>query len=393
VPYIGIATIACIGLLGVDAQQQLAAVRLDGPVYAAAVSPDGRYIAVNTVSFVQNAAGSWDNTESVQALEPATAKLVGKTHLISAELTKEPLTSPGAFVSYCDNGKRLVSYDKNDNLYVLNASSYQVESRISLGLGNLRPHDDQTSGVQLMFSCSANNSLIALAVHGGHFGYGLIKLFDLASGDMLREIYQDSSSGQIGAISMSSSGERLAILLQNPQWPARPLKGPNVDIREANHLKIIARLSTGDAPWNLTFSGETEVVTDQLAVEDKSGKACKRVLRLWNVESGKEEKRLSDSHLDIEGPISSSTDGEAILGYIPSYHECKFCNGLEGRREVKEQRFAVWKKSTGAEVFRSEPIGPVLQPFPPQCVLSQKGTWVVVFWPSRKITPRVFPIP
>jgi hypothetical protein len=375
------------------AQQQLAGIRIDGQIYAAAVSPDGRYIAVNTVSFVQNAAGSWDNTDSIQILEPATSKLVSRTHLMSAELTKEPLTSTGAFVSYCDNGKRLVAYDKNDNLYVLNSSSYQVESKISLGLGNLRPHDNQTSGVQLMFSCSANSNLIALAVHGGRFGYGLIKLFDLASGDMLREIYQDSSSGQIGAISISSSGEKLAILLQNPQWPLKPFEGPNVDIRDAKHLSIIARLSTGDAPWNLAFSGEAEVVTDQLGVEDKSGRANKRVLRLWNVGSGKEEKRLSDPHLDIGGPISSSADGETILGYIPTYHECKFCNGLEGRREVKEQRFAVWKKSTGAEVFRSEPFGPVLQTFPPQCILSQKGTSVMVFWPSREITPRVFPIP
>ena len=91
-------------------------------------------------------------------------------------------------------------------------------------------------------------------------------------------------------------------------------------------------------------------------------------------------------------PISSSADGKTILGYIPTYHECRLCSGLEGRREVKKQQYAVWDKSTGSEIFRSQPFGPIVDPLGPRCVLSQNGAVVMVYWPDNIITPRLFPI-
>jgi hypothetical protein len=91
-------------------------------------------------------------------------------------------------------------------------------------------------------------------------------------------------------------------------------------------------------------------------------------------------------------PVSSSTDGKTILGYLPTYRECHLCNGLEGHREVKKQQFAVWDQSTGSEIFRSEPFGPIVDPLGPWCVLSQDGTVVMVYWPDNFITPRLFPI-
>ena len=122
--------------------QQLTTIRLDEPMASAAVSPDGRYVAVNTGHSKQNADGSWNSTESIQVLQPASSSVVAKLDVPSAAFLKDaPLSSTDGFVSYCDDGKYLVAYDLIGTLYVLNASSYRVESKISLG--NLRGHDSR----------------------------------------------------------------------------------------------------------------------------------------------------------------------------------------------------------------------------------------------------------
>jgi hypothetical protein len=117
----------------------------------------------------------------------------------------------------------------------------------------------------------------------------------------------------------------------------------------------------------------------------------KRGIVIWNAETGKEAMRLVDVHADVYGSFASSADGQFILGYIPEIHGCAFCNGLEGRVEVKKQQFAVWDASTGKQVFRSESFGPVVRPFQPECTLSVKGNVVMVYWPSTQTTPRLIP--
>jgi WD40 repeat protein len=366
--------------------QQLATMRLDGPMSSAAVSPDGRYVAVNIGSSAQKADGSWNSTESIQVLELAASKVIAKVDLPSASLLKDgPLSSTDGFVGYCDNGKYLAVYDEIGTIYVLNARSFEIESKISLGE---MPHVG-VLGVRRVV-CSAGSSLIAVNSYGGQFGWGVLRLFDLTSGGQIAELRQNPSAGTaFRQISLSPDGSKLAILLQNPR--RTPTKSPNVEIRETKDLALISQLTTGDVPDGLTFSGDLEVVTVQGHAMGRD--SSRRALQLWNVESGKEARRYTDASSDVQWPISSSADGTRILGYIPTFRECRFCNGLEGRRDVKEQRFAVWNKITGAEIYRSEPFSPIVEPLGPQPVLSQDGTTAMVYWPDNVITPRTFPLP
>jgi hypothetical protein len=250
------------------------------------------------------------------------------------------------------------------------------------------PAQAHSSGRRVV--CSANSSLIAVNGNGGQFGLGVLRLFDLTSGWQIAELRQNPAAGTaFRQISLSPDGSKLAILLQNPR--RTPTKSPNVEIRETKHLTLLSQFTTGDVPDGLTFSGDSEVVTVQGQATGRD--SSRRALQLWNVESGKEIKRYSDASGDVEWPISSSADGTRILGYIPTFRECRFCNGLEGRRDVKEQRFAVWNKITGAEIYRSEPFRPMVEPLGPQPVLSQDGTTAMVYWPDNVITPRLFPVP
>jgi hypothetical protein len=384
-----VSLIALAGACWQDANPQvLSGLKLDGYVYAAAVSPDGRDIAVNTLRSVQRADGSWDNEESVEVFQPALSKLVSNVSLESAGLVKDaPLTTGGSFVGYCDDGKYLVVYDKNGALYVLNTDSYRVDVKVDLGLGALPLHGPRGGSTKVDIACSAHGNAVVAAVHGGEFSAGLIKVFALPSGQLTAQFVREPSQEQIRTISISPNGAQLALLLQSAQRPPRSNGEPNVEIFETRGLALVHRFSTGDAAQSLIFAGESELATDQAVSEGKS--VGTRTVRVWNIDSGAELKRLSDAKRDIQGPLSASANGEMVLGYIPELHACALCNGLEGRTDVKEQRFAVWDKATGAEVFRSDPFGPILRPFQPQCVLSQGGKYVLVYWPSTEITPRV----
>ena len=366
--------------------QQLATMRLDGPMSSAAVSPDGRYVAANIGRSTQTADGSWNSTESIQVVELAASKVVTKVDLPSASFLKDgPLSSTDGFVGYCDNGKYLAVYDEIGTIYVLNARSFEIESKVSLGE---MPHVG-VLGVRRV-TCSASSDLIAVNSYGGQFGWGVLRLFDLKSGGQIAELRQNPSAGtSFRQISLSPDGSKLAILLENPRRTA--IQGSNVEIRETKQLTLLNHFTTGDSPNGLTFSGGSEVLTVQGQAAGRS--SSRRAIQLWDVESGKEVRRYTDASGDVEWPISSSADGTRILGYIPTFKECRFCNGLEGRRDVKEQRFAVWNKTTGAEIYRSEPFSPIVGPLGPQPVISQDGTTAMVYWPDNVITPRTFPLP
>ena len=384
---LGLAYVSVSGMYSVRAQEKLTTTRLDAPMVTAAVSPDGRFVAVNVGHSAQQKDGSWNNTEWIEVIEPSSSNVVARVDLPDAALFKSaPVSSTDGFVSYCDNGKYLAAYDLIGTVYVLSASTYRVESKIALG--TLRAQDAYGTVLGVRMACSASGSVFAVGAYGGRFGWGLVRLFNLTTGEQITELSQDSSSGKkITAIDLSPSGSKLAIMLENAD--RKTASGPNVQIRETQQLNLLGDFSTGDAPRGLAFAGESEVVTVQ---EQPKGSSSKQILRLWDVKSGKEEKQFSDTHVGVDWPVSSPADGNTILGYIPTYRECRLCNALEGRREVKKQQFAVWNKNTGSEIFRSEPFGPIVDPLGPRCVLSQDGTVVMVYWPDNVITPRLFPI-
>ena len=380
--------ILLFGLLGCSMQglfaQQLASMRLDGAMTTAAVSLDGHLVAINLAHSVQSANGSWESTESVEVLELASSRVVSKIEIPSAALLKNaPLSSTDAFVSYCGKGKYLVAYDLIGSLYVFDAQTYQVESKIELGsLPRVGVIGKRT------MSCSADGGLIAVNAHGGQLGPGLVRVFDLASGQQIAELRANPSESEFTSISVSPNGSRLAVLVTDPG--GNRTSGPNVEIRETKAMKLLSSFSTGDVPRGMIFAGESEIVTVQ---QQPTRSSSRQVLRLWDITSGKELKTFSDAHVGVDWPISASSDGNTILGYIPTYRECRFCNGLEGRREIKEQRFALWNKTTGTEIYRSEPFGPIVDPLGPRCVLNQSGASVMVYWPDNVITPRLFPVP
>jgi len=366
--------------------QQLATMRLDGSMSSAALSPDGRYVAVNVGGSRQQADGSWNSTESIEVLDLAASKVVARVDLPTASFLKNgPLSSTDGFVGYCDKGRYLAVYDEIGTVFVLNPHSLEIEARIGLGE---QPHVGVLGYRRVV--CSANSSLIAVNGNGGQFGLGVLRLFDFISGAQIAELRQNPSAGAaFRQISLSPDGSKLAILLQNPR--RTPTKSPNIEIRETKHLALLSQFTTGDVPDGLTFSGDLEVVIVQGQAMGRD--SSRRALQLWNVESGKEERRYTDASSDVQWPISSSADGTRILGYIPTFRECRFCNGLEGRRDVKEQRFAVWNKITGAEIYRSEPFSPIVEPLGAQPVLSQDGTTAMVYWPDNVITPRTYTLP
>ena len=376
----------CCGL-STHAQDGLAKLRLDAPISTAAVSPDGRYVAASLGRSVQMADGSWKNNEFLEVLDLSASKVVARVDIPSVRLVSNaPAGLAGEFVGYCDNGKYLVSFDSINTVYVLNTGSYRVESTFDLG-GMTEPANG--IGANVTMACSATAPLFAVGGYGGRLGLGAVLVYDIVSGKEVGEVRQDAvAEAEFGEIAISPDGSKLAILLKDRRWNEK-LKGPNIQIRDGKSLKLISDFSTGDSPQGLIFAGESEVVTVN---EQPSRSSSKQALRLWDVRSGHEERQLADNQLDVEGPISSSANGRYILASIIKYHLCRFCDGMEGRLDVKQQQFAVWDKETGAEVFQSSPYGPIIEPLGARPVVSQDGSTALVYWPHSVITPHLFPI-
>ena len=377
----------CCGL-STHAQDGLAKLRLDAPIFMAAVSPDGRYVAANLGRSEQMADGSWKNNEFLEVLDLSASKVVARVDIPSVrDVSDVPAGQAGEFVGYCDDGKYLVSFDSINTVYVLDASSYHVESTFDLG-SMTEPANG--IGANVTMACSATASLFAVGGYGGRLGVGVVRIYNIVSGKEVGEVRQDvTAEAKFGEIAMSPDGSKLAILLKDRRWNGK-LKGPNIQLRDGESLKLISDFSTGDSPQSLIFAGGSDVVTVN---EQPSRSSFKQALRLWDVRSGREEQQLSDAQLDVEGPISFSANGRYILASIIKYQLCKLCNGMEGQLDVKQQKFAVWDKETGAEVFQSAPYGPIIEPLGARPVISQDGSTALVYWPHSVITPRLFPIP
>ena len=387
--WLGLVIAMVSGMYTLDGQQPATPMRLDAPMGTAAVSPEGNHIAMVLGRSAQQEDGSWENARWIEIWEPASSKVMAKVDMPSLALFKGA-TFPWGFISYCDRGRYLAAYDLIDTVYVLDATTYRVESRI--GLSDVLRHDPVGTGTirGLRMACSANASVLVMSAYGGPFGLGVVRLFNLATGEPIAELHQDSSAGEtFQDVDLSPDGSKLAVLLESST--RRPLKALNVEIRETRRLKLVRTLSTGDVPRGLIFAGESEIVT----VQERPSRPWwppKQVLRLWDLESGKEERRFSDAQVDVEGPISSSADGKMILGNLFTYRDYRLCNGLEGCRKLVKQQCAVWDKRTGAQIFRSEPFEPIGQPFSARCVLSQNGAVAMVQWPHNVIAPRLFQI-
>ncbi len=381
-----VSTTLCCGL-PTHAQDGLARLRLDAPISTAAVSSDGRYVAVNLGRSVQMADGSWKNNEFLEVLDLSASKVVAKVDIPSVKLVSNaPAGLAGEFLGYCDSGKYLVSFDSINTVYVLDASSYRVETTFDLG-----GMTEQANGLgaNITMACSATAPLFAVGGYGGRLGVGVVRVYDIVSGKEVDEVHQDAAAeAEFGEIAISPDGSKLAILLKDRRWNEK-LRGPNIQIRDGKNLKLISDFSTGDSPQGLIFAGESEVVTVN---EQPSRSSSKQSLRLWDVRSGHEERQLADAQLDVEGAISSSANGRYILASIIKYHLCRFCDGMEGRLDVKQQKFALWNKETGVEVFQSAPYGPIIEPLGARAVVSQDGSTALVYWPDSEITPRLFPI-
>jgi WD40 repeat protein len=365
--------------------QSLDSIRMNGYVQAAAVSPDARYIAVVTLNSSQQADGSWANAESVQVLEPGTGKIVSSKALEHGALVRTgPLDPSSAFIGYCDEGKYLLAYDGNGEVDVFDPSSFALTSQI-----DLNRQSGFSPDVHVKIACSSASDSVAISLQGGRAGTGLVRVVEIPSGKDVATWNEDRPSDEIKALSISQDGTEVALLLGNTQWPLRAPVGPNIEIRDTRHSGMLSQFSTGDASSGLRFVGNSAIAT----LQGSSGGrfSGKRGIVIWNAETGKEAMRLVDAHADVYGSIASSADGQFILGYIPEIHGCAFCNGLEGRVEVKKQQFAVWNATTGKQVFRSESFGPVVRPFQPECTLSAKGNVVMVYWPSTQTTPRLIP--
>ena len=372
------------------AQEQLSGQHLSASVETAAMSSNNRQIAALTLASNEKTSGVWEYVESIQVFDSASSKVLAVLMLPSASKISDRSLSSIDFIDYCDDGRYVVAFDKIDTLYVFDTSTYALKSRMDIG--DLRSQKGANQILGGRIHCSSHSDVVAVNVYGGSAGWGVLKVFSLATGRELAEVKQDSSLGQeFSDMDLAEDGSSVALLLRNPKHQKEHDFEPNIQIRDTKALKVLSSFSTGDEARGLIFAGSSKLIT---VPQQSSGKAHdKGSLCIWDLSAKKQLGQLSDANAAVNAPVSSSASGDRVAGDVSVLHECKLCNGLEGRVDVAEQRYGVWDTQSGKEILRSDPFGPKLQPIQPIYKISQDGKTLMIYWHGMDIMPRMVVLP
>jgi WD40 repeat protein len=379
----------------------------------AALSPDGQQVAAAYFSHV----GADRTTEAALVVqiwnvgieEPIATKQLSVFVPTVPFSTSDP--GPEGFVEYCDHGAGIMVADPDRTLYYLNSRTLEVEH--TTDTGNPVPGPN----VSRQIHCAANSPRAVIA-YGGAFlswnypniaydgpGNGLVRLYDLISGTLLKEWNTTEGANGFGAVAISPSGNQIAVshIPRNPvttpkNLPSVPSKKDtrDVEVFDVDSGKMTLQVDTGHWHWpgRISFVGETQIASDDTRMAQPFYPQPR--IKLWDSSNGSLIREFADPKVGARRFVAASSDGHVILGYIPK-------ETLDGynRNETLEHRFRLWDVATGRTIATS----PRFLPYPdsprkywsawvdPSMALSDNGRAVIVFWKKEVFRIYVFSLP
>jgi WD40 repeat protein len=371
-------------------QIQTGSVVLEG----AALSPDGEQLVA--AYFGQTSASPTDDVVlnvtlwNVGAQAPIARKQIATGLRGGHGSWTTRIGRPNGFAQYCDHGSGLMVADSHGTLYYLNPQNLAVLHATSTNMG--------VEAIETRVFCAADSSRAVIAAYGesyrkGPFGNGLIRVYDLASGALVHEWNMTDGPYEFGDVAISPSGNEIAVshIPTNLMGSAKSVA--NLELFDVGNGKTTLQVKTGHLPGRISFVGEARVATADTVAPGTTLFHHPRI-RLWDAGNGAMIREFGDPEVGARRFVGASTDGKALLGYIPK--EISRTGGFDGFREMHRlpllQRFRVWDTVTGQTIATSPPILPIHESnlfgifghfhFDPSFELSANGRAVLVFWKS-----------
>ncbi len=362
-----------------------------GVLTAAALSPDGSSVAGVFVNSTRTVPGPLDVTVTVQIWKVGTQDPI-VTKQIFADQESDRVSewspwggAPYSFAHYCDGGAGIMVVAPRGNIYYLDPHTLEI---LDVTATNIDVH------ARLRAACGANSPRAVLAASDGLFGNGgygngLIRAYDMRSGAILQEWDMTQDSYDFGNVAISPSGNEIAVSQVPTNFLGLAKAIRNLTVFDVNTGKAVLQVKTGHLPGRISFVGETRIATvDTLLHQPLSPRPT---IRLWDLSNGKLIREFGDASNGARRFVGASSDGNVILGYVPTekLRSGGFSTGLWG--ETLEQRFRMWDSTTGQTIATSPLLLPILSARPigidPSLDVSANGRTVIVFWKSLQLFP------
>ena len=315
---------------------------------------------------------------------------------------------------YCDHGSGIMVADPGGTLYYLNSQTLELIH--ATAAGNPLPGTDPER-VPRRISCAADSPRAVIA-YGGAFvtwdfpymtysgdGNGLVRLYDLTSGALLKEWNTTEPRYNFGDVAISPSGKQVAVshvpgtprsIPKSESSAPGPKHLQDLELFDVDTGKMTLQINAGHWPGRISFVGETQIASDDTRMAQPFYPQPR--IKLWDLSNGKLLREFADPKFGARRFVAASRDGRVILGFIPKER----LNGYE-HNETVGQRLRLWDAATGTTIATSPRFSPHPdlqsahkrwnEPVDPSMVLSDNGRAVVVYWKQGVFRIYVFSLP
>jgi WD40 repeat protein len=383
----------------------------------AALSPDGKQVAAAYFGHV-DAGPKAELAFRVEIWNVGTQEPIASKQLyvtVPEVPISVSLPGPEGFVQYCDHGFGIMITDPSGTFYYLNSRTLEVIHTTE----TKDPIFDEAKDIPRRAYCAANSPRAVIA-YGGSFlswdypniayygrGNGIVRVYDLTSGTLLRDWDTTEGPNAFGDVAISPSGNQIAVshIPRNPGWRTKTETSPSVpstkdtsdlEVFDVDSGKMTLQVDTGRWHWpgRISFAGETQIASDDTRMVQPLYPQPR--IKLWDSSNGKLIREFADRKSGARRFVGASSSGHVILGYIPRER------ARSGRwNETVEERFRLWDAATGSTIatsprFSPHPDAPSKrwnEPVDPSMELSDDGRAVIVYWKKGVFRIYVFSLP
>jgi hypothetical protein len=302
----------------------------------------------------------------------------------TVDIRQDGLQFQPNYMNYTADGRHLVFFGWGA-IQVLDAETWAEVRTIAFeepeGLGVV-------TYVAPGFSVTLDGSRAAVAFSSSRGDGGAVRVYDLRSGEIVREWRLGGEVRHLAGVAISPGGERVAVSTLPAAWASSPEAFippgmDNVRVMDVSSGETLFGMNTKYFAGPVLFGPGDTLLTASINVNRKFYSSD--TVKVWDARTGKLRREIANPGDGVRYRLDLSADGKLLLGFTgivkPDGHFIVF----------DSHQFKIWDFETGREVVASPKL-PGREGEAAQLQLSPDEGFVVAWW-NGFANPVVYEIP